>query len=140
MMYFFSTNTLTAIIVAALSRAFAAGRVGICSLLEWLTNGLTEAKKTCWEASICDLDFYVVKLLTAPGVCQWDRAGRNKARWAPVSTGSKASCWAVSSLGSALRFRAEALGVLLGERGSACDLCNAFIWLTTASLQQAGSS
>lgn len=68
---------------------------------------------------------------------------KTKMRWAPVCTGSKASCWAVGYKllqKFCLRFRAKVLGMLLGEHGSACDLGNAFIQLTTASLEQAGSS
>lgn len=79
-----------------------------------------------------------------PLVCA-SGTGKEGTRWARpqcvLVAKPAAGLWDTSSLRSfAPRFRAKALGMLLGERGSACDLCDALIQLTTASLEQAGSS
>lgn len=107
--------------------------------MDWLKQ-----EKTGWEERICDLDLYVCKPLTSTVLVCVSEAGKEGTRWdwphcvlvAKPVTG----LWDISSLSFVPRIRAKALGMLLGESGSACGLCDAFIWLTTTSLEEAGSS
>ena len=145
--FFFSTNTLTTVVAPS-----SGVRRSLCCRKSWYMEfavvtdkWIDWSKKKQVRKKEYVTDFCVYKPLTSTVLVCASGAGEEGTRWdwpqCVLVAKPVVGLWDISSLRSFVpRIRAKALGMLLGECGSAHGLCDAFIWLTTASLEETGSS